>query len=74
MLIVNPSEQKIDELFTNGFNGVDSLLFSLPLSESDVARVVLEYENQRLVIRYAVRSDSVPFMFVRAQKKEGNSG
>ena len=74
VLIVNPSEQKIDELFTNGFNGVDSLLFSLPLSESDVARVVLEYENQRLVIRYAVRSDSVPFMFVRAQKKEGNSG
>lgn len=73
VLAVNPSEQKLDELFTSRFNGVDNLLVSLSLSESDVARVVLEYENQRLLIRYAVRSDSVPFMFVRAQEKEGNS-
>ena len=73
VLAVNPSEQKLDELFTSRFNGVDSLLVSFPLSESDVARVVLEYENQRLLIRYAVRSDSVPFMFMRAQEKESNS-
>ena len=73
VLVVNPSKQKLDELFISRFNGVDSLLVSLFLSESDVARVVLEYENQRLLIRYAVRSDSVPFMFVRAQEKQGNS-
>jgi len=73
VLAVNPSEQKLNELFTSRFNGVDNLLVSLPLSESDVARIVLEYENQRLLIRYAVNGDSVPFMFVRTQEKEGNS-
>lgn len=74
VLAVNPSEQKLDELFTSRFSGVDNLLVSLPLSESDVAKIVLEYENQRLLIRYAVKGDSVPFMFVREQEKEGNNG
>lgn len=74
VLAVNPSEQKLEELFATRFNGIDSLLVSLPLSESDVARIVLEYENQRLIIRYVVRSDSVPFMFTRTQEKEDNSG
>jgi len=74
VLAINPSEQKLDELFTSRFNGVDNLLVSLPLSKSDVARIVLEYENQKLIIRYAVRSDSVPFMFTGVQEKEGDSG
>jgi len=73
VLAVNPSEQKLNELFTSRFNGVDNLLVSLPLSESDIARIVLEYDKQRLLIRYAVKRDSVPFRFVRAQEKEGNS-
>jgi len=74
VLVVNPSEQKLDELFASRFNEIDNLLLSLPLSESDVARIVLEYENQTLLVRYALKSDSVPFTFVREQKKEGNIG
>lgn len=74
VLVVNPSEQKLNELFAFRFNGLDALLVSLPLSESDVAKVVFEYENQRLLVRYTVRSDSVPLMFVRPQEKEGNGG
>jgi hypothetical protein len=72
VLVINPSEQKLDDLFASRFNEIDNLLDSLPLSESDVARIVLEYENQTLLVRYALKSDSVPFMFVKKEKKEGN--
>ena len=72
VLIVNPSEQKLNELFISRFNGVDAQLVSLPLTESDIAKVVFEYKNQRLLMCYAVRCDSVPLMFERAQEKGGN--
>jgi len=72
VLVVNPSEQKLNELFASKFTGLDELLGSISLSESDVAKVVLEYENRTLTMRYAVRSDCVPLKFVRAQKKENN--
>lgn len=73
VLVVNPSEQKLLELFVSKFAGVDTLLASLHLSESDIAKVFFEYENQRLLVRYAVRNDCVPLMLTKAQSKESNS-
>lgn len=63
VLVEDPSEEKLDDLFASRFGSVDSLLLSLPLGESDTARVVLEHKDRRFVMRYAVRSDSVPLMF-----------
>lgn len=70
VLVVNPSEQELNELFASKFDGVDTLFASL--SDSDFAKVVFEYENQRLLMRYAVRDDSVPLIFVREKGEEGN--
>jgi hypothetical protein len=72
VVVANPSEQELNELFASKFEGVDTLLASLTLSEPDVAKVVFENENQRLLMRYAVRDDSVPLIFVREIGEEGN--
>ena len=67
ILVVNPSEKELDELFSSRFNGADDLIASIPCSELEVAKIVLEYENQRLLLRYAVRIDSVPLIFRKAK-------
>lgn len=69
ILIDNPSGKEINDLFTSRFDGVDRLLASLPFDrELDIVKLVLEYKDQKLSIRYAVRSDSVPFMFSKVKR------
>ena len=63
VLVVNPTEQKLNELFNSRFNEIDTRLSSLPLIDSDVAKIVFEYNNQKLLMLYAVRSDSVPVLW-----------
>jgi hypothetical protein len=62
-LVINPTEQKLNELFNSRFNEIDTRLSSLPLIDSDVAKIVFEYNNQKLLMLYAVRSDSVPVLW-----------
>ena len=70
ILVDNPSEKELNELFTFQFCGVDRLLTSLPLNkELDIAKLVLEYKNKKLSILYAVRSDCVPLSFKKLTNK-----
>lgn len=64
VLVDNPTEQKLNELFTSNFKNVDVLLVSLPLDKAkDISQLVLQYKEKKLVILYAVRNDAVPFTF-----------
>jgi len=64
ILVDRPSEVELNDLFASEFGGLDNLLASLSIDEKiDIAQVVLEYKNQKLTIRYATRSDCVPFEF-----------
>lgn len=70
VLLVNPSEQSVRQLFALKFDSLDDTLRSLPLAETDVARIVFEFEEHRLVLRHAVRSDCVPLAFARPEEEQ----
>ena len=62
VLIINPSEQELGQLFASKYEGVDALLLSLPVAKSDIAKLVLEWKDGRVLLRYAVRGDGVPLV------------
>ena len=68
VLVVNPSERELDELLASGIDGIDTPLVSLPLGESDIAGVVLEWKNRRFLVRHAVREDCVPPILPKAEE------
>lgn len=70
VLVDKPSDTELNDLFTSGFKEVDALLTSLSIDEKmDIAKLVLEYKSRKLLVRYATRSDSVPFTFRIGLKK-----
>lgn len=71
VLITNPPSKDVADFFANGLNEVDALLLSLPLDKAkDLAQLVLGYKDQKLTIRYAVNSASVPFSFYAKKRKD----
>jgi hypothetical protein len=72
VLLTNPTDEDVSELLDNQFAELDKLLASLPLKESEVSSVVLEYKKQNLSIQYAVRKDAVPLTFKRKDNANGS--
>jgi len=60
VLLVNPTEEKINEIFSPKFTDVDDQLASLSAGQLDIAQFVFEFQNQTLLLRYAVRRNCVP--------------
>jgi len=64
VLVVDPTEEKINEVFSSKFENVDNQLISLSTGQLDIAQFVFEYQNQTLLLLYAVRRDCVP-LFIK---------
>ncbi len=73
VLVSNPTEKKLSEVFASKFGSIDELIASIPISELDIVKIVLEYANQEFSLRYLVRRDAVPVMFSRSEGKGRNS-
>jgi len=69
VLVSNPMDDTVAELLDSQFAQLDRLLASLPLKQSEVSSIVLDYKNKNLSIRYAVRKDAVPLTF----RRKGNA-
>ena len=68
VLISSPTEQIINDFFSEGIGKIDETLdFLYSELAKDVARVVLEYKDNKLTFSYAVRSDCVPLSFTKSK-------
>jgi hypothetical protein len=70
VLVAHPSQEEIDELLSGTLDGIDALVLSLPIREAGIAKVVLEYSNRRMQVRYAVRRDCVPLTLPQTASDE----
>ncbi len=61
LLLTNPSEAAITEIFQKGFMDLDVLLKDIDLETSPVGRIVYNYEDGRISLNYEVRPDGVPY-------------
>ena len=60
VIVSEPNPQKLEELFRRRFIGLDAVVDSARKVEPDVAKVVVEWREGRMILLYAVRSDGVP--------------
>jgi hypothetical protein len=69
VLISSPSEEIINDFFSEGISKIDKTLDFLDseLAKVDVAQVVLQYKDKELTFSYAVRSDCVPLSFTKSK-------
>jgi hypothetical protein len=68
VLMSSPTEQIINDFFSEGISRIDETLdFLYSELAKDVARVVLEYKDNKLTFSYAVRSDCVPLSFNKSK-------
>jgi len=67
VLLNSPTEQIINDFFNNGLSKIDETLeFLYSELAKDVARVVLEYKDNKLTFSYAVSSECVPISFTKS--------
>lgn len=59
VIITNPSPSDIDAFFDSGISEVDHLIFRY-LKDPSVARIVLDYQDQTLQVKFGVREDCAP--------------
>lgn len=69
VLLDNPSEEMLNDFFSGGITGIDHILALLPEGfEKNMATIVLEYGDKKLLLSYAVRNDAVPITFLAKPK------
>lgn len=64
VFITNPSEHDLEEFLDKALNRLDVLLALLPLDDFDVAQIVCEFKDHKLMVRHAIRNDAVPLHFM----------
>ena len=66
-MLNSPTEQIINDFFNNGLSKIDETLeFLYSELAKDVARVVLEYKDNKITFSYAVSSECVPVSFTKS--------
>lgn len=63
VLVDDTTPQKIEELFNRRFDGLDRIVEAISRKVPGTARIVLEWREGRMHLRYVVRSDGVPLFF-----------
>ena len=67
-ILTNPTADDIDTFFAEGLNELDQILPPY-LQDKNARRIVLEFQEKRLEVKFGVRRDAVP-MFPKRPKKE----
>jgi hypothetical protein len=66
VLLVDPTEEEIDEFFKNGLTQLDALVPPY-FGVEGLKSLVFEYSDKRLVEMFGVRRDAVPLRFSRVR-------
>lgn len=59
VIMTNPSESDIDSFFDEGIKELDTVVMDY-IKDKSVKKIVFEYENKKINIRFGVRIDGVP--------------
>lgn len=70
LLVVSPSEEKLNSLLASEFRLLDKVLMSLPINQLDIVKVVFEYEDEQISLLYAVTADCVPWTIDEKKEKD----
>jgi hypothetical protein len=62
VLVDEPSPHKMEELFGSRFSQLDEIVEQIQREVPEAARVVLEWRERRMRLRYVVRNDGVPLI------------
>lgn len=62
VLVDEPSPHKMEELFGSRFSQLDEIVEQIQRELPEAARIVLEWRERRMQLRYVVRSDGVPLI------------
>ena len=60
IILTNPNDDDIDDFFENGLKNIDKILPNYFDSNTGLKRIVMEYSDETIDVKFGVRKDGVP--------------